>query len=199
VIEQTRGVWIAEFAELSGIQKRDINHVKNFLSKQEDRARPAYGRRSERVPRQFITAGTTNDQEYLLDTENRRFWPVAITRFNVDALAKIADQLWAEAAYWEAKDESIVLRQDLWQAAADEQSEREIENPFQRIFAERFAHKERVTSQAVWEAAGIPLERQPQASRTVGQAMKKLGFIRRQIRAINDSRGPRGSYFYERE
>jgi predicted P-loop ATPase len=51
VVEHTRGVWIAEFAELSGIDRRDVNHFECFLSRQEDSARPAYGHRTETIPR----------------------------------------------------------------------------------------------------------------------------------------------------
>jgi predicted P-loop ATPase len=52
VIEQISGVWVAEFAELKGLKGRRADHVKSFLSRQVDRARPAYGRRTATVPRQ---------------------------------------------------------------------------------------------------------------------------------------------------
>jgi predicted P-loop ATPase len=195
VIEQTRGVWIAEFAELSGIGKRDIDHVKSFLSRQDDRARPAYGRRSERVPRQYIAAGTTNDDVYLLDTENRRFWPVKIKTFDTEALKRDVEQLWAEAAYYEAQGEPITLQQDLWRDAAEEQAARQIENPYLSMLEERFAnHQGWIKSTAVWEALGIPFERRKAASRDVGHAMRALGFERRQIRGG----GSRGARIYER-
>src|SRR6516164_2573983 len=42
--EQIQGVWLYELSELSGLQKTDINKVKSLASRQEDRARPAYGR-----------------------------------------------------------------------------------------------------------------------------------------------------------
>jgi predicted P-loop ATPase len=199
VIEQTRGVWIAEFAELSGIGKRDIDHVKNFLSRQEDRARPAYGRRSERVPRQYIAAGTTNDDVYLLDSENRRFWPVKIKTFDTTALQRDVEQLWAEAACYEAQGEPITLQQDLWPDAAEEQAARQIENPYLSILAEKYSdHQGWIRSTDVWEALGIPLDRQKAASRDVGYAMCALGFERRQIRGTSDPRGHRGARCYER-
>src|SRR6516165_6595829 len=77
VIESLRGRWIVEAAELSGMRRADIEHLKAFLSRQVDRARLAYGRIVSEVPRQCVIVGTTNSLEYLRDTTgNRRFWPV---------------------------------------------------------------------------------------------------------------------------
>jgi hypothetical protein len=42
VIEQLRGRWIIEAAELSGMRRTDIEHLKAFLSRQIDRGRMAY-------------------------------------------------------------------------------------------------------------------------------------------------------------
>jgi predicted P-loop ATPase len=159
VIEQTRGVWIAEFAELSGIERRNINHVKNFLSKQEDRARAAYWRRTENVPRQFITAGSTNDAQYLLDIENRRFWPVTIDRFDTARLRGAVPQLWAEAAYYEAEGESITLQEDLWADAAIEQAARQIESAIEEAIAARLGREQPgwIPAGEIWEIIAVSL------------------------------------------
>src|SRR4051812_14672876 len=79
-------------------------------ARQYDRARMAYGRTVAEVPRQCILIGTTNSQEYLKDqTGNRRFWPVAMGTFDLEALSRDRDQLWAEAADREKAGESIRL------------------------------------------------------------------------------------------
>ena len=44
VIEALRGRWIIEVAELSGMRKAEVEHVKSLLSRRIDRARMAYGR-----------------------------------------------------------------------------------------------------------------------------------------------------------
>ena len=103
VIEALRGKWIIEAAELSGMRKADVEHVKALLSRTVDRGRLSYDRIVSNVPRQAIFVATTNSEKYLRDTSgNRRFWPVRVDRFDVKALRRDRDQLWAEAAAREA-------------------------------------------------------------------------------------------------
>jgi predicted P-loop ATPase len=124
VIESLRGRWIVEAAELSGMRRADIEHLKSFLSRQIDRARMAFGHFVLEVPRQCIIVGTTNVVEYLKDTSgNRRFWPVRIQQFKIAALRHVRDQLWAEAAAREAAGASIRLDPKLWPKAAEEQEQ----------------------------------------------------------------------------
>src|SRR5262249_148691 len=136
VIEMTRGKWIVEAAELSGIRKAEVEHLKGTLSRQVDRGRMAYDRIITEKKRQFICIGTTNDSTYLRDaTGNRRFWPVRIKWCDVDALRTDVDQLWAEAAMREAQGASIRLDQNLWAEAAAEQADRVVDDPWFEIFA----------------------------------------------------------------
>ena len=115
VIESLRGRWIVEAAELSGMRRADIEHLKAFLSRQVDRARLAYGHIVSEVARQSLIVGTTNSTEYLRDqTGNRRFWPVRCKQFDIAALRRDRDQLWAEAAAREASGASIRMEQNLW-------------------------------------------------------------------------------------
>lgn len=103
MIEKMQGAWILEIPELSGFNKAEVNHIKAFMSRREDRARMAYARRPSIFLRQCIFMGSTNDDRYLKDeTGGRRFWPVACTlsmdeEIDTDALARNVDQLWAEA------------------------------------------------------------------------------------------------------
>ncbi len=126
LMEATAGKWIVEAGELKGMGKGDVAALKACLSRQRDEARMAYGHKSERVQRQFVIIGTTNETEgYLRDsTGNRRFWPVRVQRFNLERLRADRDQLWAEAAEAEALGESIRLDPRLYEAAAVEQEAR---------------------------------------------------------------------------
>ena len=102
--ELLQGYWILEAGELTGMTKSEMNTVKQFLSKCDDVYRAAYGKRTEKYPRQCIIVGTTNETEFLKDyTGNRRFWPVDLTgeghRKNIwRDLPAEAPQIWAEAA-----------------------------------------------------------------------------------------------------
>lgn len=123
--EATAGVWLYEIAELTGMRKAEIEHVKAFASRTVDRARPAYGRFRVDRPRRTIFIATTNRDDYLQsDTGNRRFWPVATARIDLAALKADRDQLWAEAAACEARGDSIGLPERLWEAASERQGER---------------------------------------------------------------------------
>lgn len=118
--ESIQGVWIMEMGELAGLKKAEMETVKHFISKQEDRYRVAYGRRTENFPRQCIFAGTTNNRNFLHDpTGNRRFWPVDV---GVDEpLLSIWDdldrhtvsQIWAEAMHLYRNGESIFLDKEI--------------------------------------------------------------------------------------
>lgn len=96
--EWIRDQWIAEIAELGAISGRDIEHVKAFLTTRVDKFRKSYGAVVEVVPRQVVFAGSTNDDEYLLDpTGGRRFWPLKTGKIDAALLRANRDQIWAEA------------------------------------------------------------------------------------------------------
>lgn len=95
---ENAGVWIIELAELDAMGRAEINKIKAFMSRRTDRFRPAYGRRVAAFGRQCVFVGTVNHNDYLRDdTGGRRFWPVTCTNIDVDGLARVRDQLWAEA------------------------------------------------------------------------------------------------------
>lgn len=93
-----RGKWIIEMAELSNINKAEVEVVKAFIAREEERFRPAYARNEITYARQCVFAGSTNKSDYLRDeTGNRRFWPVKVgTSCDVRSLARDRDQIWAE-------------------------------------------------------------------------------------------------------
>lgn len=131
-IELTGGKWIVECAELAGLSKRDVNEVKQTLSKQTDKARLSYGRFAVEIPRQFSFCGTTNSLKYLMDvTGGRRFWGAATGRIDLKALERDRTQLWAEATVREAQDERIYLKDAEFDLATAEQEKREVDDPME--------------------------------------------------------------------
>jgi putative DNA primase/helicase len=125
-MQQLQGKWIIELAELSALNRSDIEATKRFLSAVQDDFRPSYGRRRITLPRQCIFVGTTNETCYLKDsTGNRRFWPVSITkRCDISRLKDERNQLWAEAVHRFTQGERWHLTGELEQQAAEEQSAR---------------------------------------------------------------------------
>lgn len=99
-MEQLQGAWGVELGELSAIRRTELEGVKAFLSKTEDRYRPAYGRNTEIAPRQCVFFATTNEKEFLKgDTGNRRFWLVDCPGAFPPApwSEEARGQIWAEA------------------------------------------------------------------------------------------------------
>ncbi|PHR93636.1 MAG: virulence protein E [Robiginitomaculum sp.] len=130
-MELLEGVWIYEASELSGLKHTEVAKMKSFLSRTEDRGRPAYARYKENTPRQSIIIGTTNDTVYLKDrTGNRRFLPVETHAIDLAAIEKDRDLLWAEAVALEAQGQSIILPKALWHDAGLEQHARLLEDPW---------------------------------------------------------------------
>ncbi|MBQ1490794.1 MAG: hypothetical protein IIZ39_02440, partial [Blautia sp.] len=76
--EKLQGYWIHEIGEMAGMRKADLEKVKSFITRQDDKYRAAFARRVTSHPRQCIFFGTTNAENgFLRDvTGNRRFWPV---------------------------------------------------------------------------------------------------------------------------
>jgi predicted P-loop ATPase len=138
VQEQLAGVWLHENAELAGMQKREVEKVKNYASKQVDRARPAYGHFNKWQPRRSVEFGTTNTSEYLQSqTGNRRFWPLRLLKaIDIEKLRRDRLQLWGEAAHYQSQGESLVLDVALWGEAGIEQEARRISDPWEDVLRE---------------------------------------------------------------
>jgi len=125
--EQLQGSWLIELGELMATKKADIETLKQFLSKNEDIYRVAYGRRTSRFPRQCVFWGTSNDKEFLRDkTGNRRFWPVDCgiqkpTKDIFKDLVKERDLIWAEAVELYKAGEKLYLEGQVLEEAIKQQ------------------------------------------------------------------------------
>ena len=124
--EKLQGYWIMEIGELAGMKKADIDKVKAFISRSDDKYRAAFGRRVTSHPRQCVFFGTTNSENgYLRDiTGNRRFWNVRVTgrgKYRLWQMTpELVDQVWAEVAAV-AEDEELFLSPELEAFARREQ------------------------------------------------------------------------------
>lgn len=115
--EKLQGYWLLELSELNGIKKVDVEVVKSFITRTDDKYRQAYGVSVESHPRSCIIVGTTNsDGGFLRDiTGNRRFWPVRVTghgKYHPWELEDV-DQVWAEAIEYYKNGEELFLKGDV--------------------------------------------------------------------------------------
>lgn len=194
------GKWIVEFSDLARLRHADAGILKSFLSRRVDHIRLAYGRRTGDFPRQNVFCATTNLEEYLGDeTGGRRFWPVPISKVDLDGLVKDRDQLWAEAvtkyhdgeSWWFEESEIVVevsqeqearYETDVWH----EPIEKWLQNPTERFdedehpVAEFSSTKENTTiSDVLSHCIGKRKEMWTQGDKTrVAKSLKRLGFVR---------------------
>lgn len=122
--EKLQGYWILELGELAGLRKIDVETVKSFITRTDDKFRHSYGVNVENHPRQCIIVGSTNNiSGFLRDiTGNRRFWPVRVSggKKSVWNMQDV-DQIWAEALARYKDGEDMILKGDEELMALEEQ------------------------------------------------------------------------------
>jgi putative DNA primase/helicase len=135
--EQLQGVWIIEIGELAALAKSDVEKIKHFITKPEDRYRVAFGRRVERFPRQCVFFGTTNKKLFLKDSSgDRRYWPalVNLTKPEKDVFIDLTqdeiDQIWAESVVNYKAGESLYLNDAMTKIATAIQKSHTEEHPW---------------------------------------------------------------------
>lgn len=127
--EKLQGYWILELSELNGMRKTDVETVKSFITRQDDKYRASYGVNVESHLRQCIIVGSTNAESgFLRDiTGNRRFWPVRIKGNGIkkpwELDAETVKQIWAEALIIYRRKEQLYLCGDEAKKALSEQAE----------------------------------------------------------------------------
>ena len=125
--EIIRGMWIVEVSELDAFNKHEIETIKSFFSKNEDRLREAYARRAETTPRQCVFVGSTNREQYLKDdTGNRRYWPIRCRadEIDTDKLKREIKQIWAEAMVSYMMGADLYLKSNVAKQAEEVQETR---------------------------------------------------------------------------
>lgn len=140
--ELLQGFWIVEAGELTGLNRSEMNDVKQFLSKREDIYREPYGRRTSSYPRRCIIVGTTNDKEFLKDvTGNRRFWPIDLevqkpVKNIFKELPSEVDQIWAECLFYVNQGENLLLSAEALKLAEESQGRHREVNPKEGLILE---------------------------------------------------------------
>ena len=121
-MEQLQGYWIVELGEMQAATRAENNELKAFISRQNDKYRTPYGRRTEEHPRQCVFAATTNERIFLKDrTGGRRFWIVMCSGGkDIDAFTgEIAGQCWAEVMEIYKNDKSLLPSKEILETARE--------------------------------------------------------------------------------
>lgn len=108
-----RGKITTEWTELKGINTRDADSIKGWVSQCKDEWVPKFKEFGTSLPRRYIIFGTTNHKRYLNDhTGLRRWLPLRVTgTIDIDYLMENHGQLWAEAR------DRFLTQGIAWQAA----------------------------------------------------------------------------------
>ncbi|NJL06833.1 MAG: hypothetical protein HC900_00155 [Methylacidiphilales bacterium] len=178
---ELQGIWGLEVAEMHRFNASETNAVKKFLSKQEDRYRPTYGRTVVRAPRRVVIWGTINPDgnPYLRDpTGARRFWPVQVgQRIDLDALAEDREQLWAEAVTMFRAGVSWWMQQEDMEAVEAEQGRRTDIDVWTETIAPHVSGLPNVKLTDVMAELAIPKKEQDRRHvERIGRIMKRLGY-----------------------
>ncbi|STH96592.1 replication protein [Citrobacter braakii] len=93
-----RGRLVAEIGELRGLNTKELESIKAFVTRTHENWIPKYREFATRFPRRLVFVGTTNEDEFLADkTGNRRWLPVEVSKVDVKAIKTDLLLLWAEA------------------------------------------------------------------------------------------------------
>ena len=192
----TRGKWMVELSELDSLNKAETAAAKAFFSSSSARYRGPWEKRPSDVPRQCVFAGTVNHQEYLRDDSgNRRYWPVRIATeedVDLDGLAAVRDQLWAEAVVEFRAGVPWMPTRDEREMFEVEQDERYIGDAWQeRVEAwlakpddDGIARRQVNTSQLLAGALGLDAGKWTLAEQQrLGRVMRRIAWPKRRIRA----------------
>lgn len=182
--EQLAGAWCVEIGELDGLSKAEVNAIKAFISRRDDRFRRAYARNVTCEPRRSVMIGTTNLTAYLSDpTGARRFLPLTCGVLDVAGLEEARAQLIAEAVArvdggeaWWTTDPALVEAQKV------ATSERRKPDAWDDRIAAYTAVRERVTVGEVLDHIGVEAaHRAGHHANRVAEVLMFLGFRRQRF------------------
>jgi len=194
-LQELRGVWVIEMAELNTLRRAEANSIKAFLTRKADHYRESYARITSDVPRQCVFAGTINpgpDGWQKDETGGRRFWPIKVTEsINIENILSIKDQLWAEAVYWFKKDHPWHMDTEELEAAMAAEMEQRVEGDEWDVPVEEFLNQARsrdpdyVTSKEVF-AGALNITEYAKIGKAeqmrMGKCMHRLRWLRKVIR-----------------
>jgi len=195
-----KGAWVVELSEMDVLLRTEESRVKSFITMCNDEYVPKYANDPIKLARRTVLVGTINpegDGSYLRDqTGSTRYYPVRVGTIDLEAIAAIREQLFAEALDWFRAHPA-----DWWQMPADATEEltlireaRRKEGVFEGPRLQEWLDKVRVgatkvqapfhTEDALRYCFNIPPERWTAAMKDqVGKAIGTLGWHVKSSRA----------------
>lgn len=195
--EKAIGTSIIELGEFQSLSPRGTARLKQFATQTATNATFKYDRDKTEVLLTCIVVITTNESNFLADTEHRRHPVLEVPRGNIVNLDWLRDnlaQLWAQAAYeyhagnFTDPDGTIAVRlpQSLW-AAADQRSQEyekvdQLTDSLQEWIRDTLGYPDTLPGSKIQNYihnAGLS-----QSSQELGCAMTKIGYARK-TRRVN--------------
>lgn len=123
IVPQLFGKLVVELAELDGMARKEVQHIKAFITRQSDNVTLKYKAFASDFERRCIFIGTSNEDSPLVDiTGNRRFLPVRVpAEINIAWLRANIEQLVAEAAHYHKAGDEFSIPREVWGIAAEHQ------------------------------------------------------------------------------
>lgn len=180
---ELQGVWCIEIAEMHRLSLAMTTGVKKFLAQSTDRYRPPYGRTVIEAPRRSVMAGTINPDgnPYLKDnTGARRFWPIAASRIDLDAIHRDRDQIWAEAVSLYNDGVKWWVQAENLEMVEAEQADRTDIDIWTDAINRAIEHKKSVLMSEISQEIGIPIkEATDRHAARIGRIMSSIGWTTR--------------------
>jgi predicted P-loop ATPase len=176
-----QGKLIVEFGELADMDSHSDESLKAWISQNADEMVKKWEKYATKYPRQFILAGTTNNDSWLKDpTGNRRYWPVRCEAFDIEALKADKEQLWAEAVYLYKQGYQVTMPDSdpIYKLAIAQQSMRLMSDPWEDVLEFGTNNREWVTYGFLYDNLGIPIkDRDVERDRRIRRIMTGLGWV----------------------
>lgn len=130
-----RGTLVGEIGELRGLDSRDEEAIKQWITRTHEEWTPKYMEYVTKFPRRLVFFGTTNRDDFLVDeTGNRRWLPMRVGEVDVPAIRRDCEQLWAEGRVrYELEG---VAWQDAYELAKDQHSAFKNSDSWDEVVAE---------------------------------------------------------------
>ena len=183
---QMAGVWCVELGDLASMKRADIDKVKAFITRKVDRFRPPYGKNVIEAARSSIIVATTNLDDWSKDdTGGRRFWSVQCDgAIDLDGIAAVRDQIWAEAVARYRAGEQWWLSDDEAELARDEVAARYLGDPWESPILQDIENKAEVTVEyLLTNVLAVQRARQTQSHQVrVGRILRRYGWVKQRVR-----------------